>query len=289
MRDASLSSLDTGFLPVSRIADAVVRHGAHAVRTPVRAVRHASGARGVPHVVREPAVAGALIRPGAPGVQARVLAHRVNRASRLPSLVTDASPGVGIVAESRFADAHVRSYALAVRSAAVHVASRGRVSGDGCRRVGYASTDRGIYRESRLAGATVVPDADTVRTAVVSADDRLRGVGGRGDDASTGVGVHGVSVRALRRARGDRDASVGAAVPRVSRPASADVRHDALAADAAAVVRANRPASAVLVATVAGLAAADAGRDAVAAVATGRALGDAGLVVAGRIRVSAKN
>lgn len=246
LRDASLPALDPTFLPVSGIAYAIVWHGAYAVRTTTHAHRHASGTRAVADVVRVAGIAGALIRPGASAVQARVLAHIL--ATRATHVVPNAPSGIGIDAESWIADAHVRPDASAVRPAAVSTALR-RV-GRG-RRDGDAPAGIGVDGESRLAGTPIVPDAHAVRATAVSAiADGVRRRSRRHGDASTGVGVDVVSKSALRRTR-TRDASAAVTILRVPGSASANVW-----------------------------------RDAFAVVATARAIGNAGLAIAGWVGVS---
>lgn len=115
-RDAPLTaaSLDSRLLPISGVADAIVWHSAHSVRTTTDAHRQAPSAVGVSNVERVPAVAGALVRAGALAVQARIFAHRIHGFS---FLIADASTATGIVDKSRITGAQVRWDALAVRAA----------------------------------------------------------------------------------------------------------------------------------------------------------------------------
>lgn len=152
------------FLPVSGIAYAKVRRGAHAVRTSTHAHRHASGTRDVADVVRVPVVAGALIQPGASAVQARMLAHLLARATHV---MPNAYSGIGIDAESWIADTYVRADTSAILPAAVSALREGRV-GHGCR-AGNASAGIRVNGESRFAGAPIVSDAHAMRTTAVSA------------------------------------------------------------------------------------------------------------------------
>lgn len=114
--------------------------------------------------MRVPVVAGALIRPGALAVQARILAYLLARATRV---VPNASSGIGIDAKSWIADTHVRADTPAALAAAVSALREGRV-GHGCR-AGNASAGIRINGESRLAGAPIVSDAHAMRTAAISA------------------------------------------------------------------------------------------------------------------------
>lgn len=136
-------------------------------------------------------IAGALIRPRTSAVQARMLAHaRVHTVSFIY-----ASTRIGIDAESRIADAHVRGDASCVRSATVSALRAGRVGGW----QGNASTGIGIGYESWLAGASVISNAGAVRTAIVSTVAGMRWDSGcRYGDASTGIGIDTISVSALR-------------------------------------------------------------------------------------------
>lgn len=164
LRDASLPALDAGFLSISGIAYAIVRHGAHAIRTSTHAHRHASALRYITDVVRKAVIAGALIRPGAPAVQARMLAHILARATHVMS---NAFSSVGIDAKARIADAPVRTNASAVWPATVSALCGGQV-GHGCRD-GDTSAGIRLDDESRFAGAPIVSDAHAMRTAAISA------------------------------------------------------------------------------------------------------------------------
>lgn len=229
-------------------------------------------------------VAGALVRPGASAVEARVLAHRVF------SLEADAPTAAGIVEESALAGAHVRPDAPAVRAAVV-LAVRRRVGGG---RRGDASAGVGVAPVPRHAGAAVVADANAVRAAAVPAIARLRRrtVRRRTGDASAGVGIDRVAVIALRLARHGKHAST-VLVQRVARSAAAATGGDAVAADATtwtvrrSMVRCGRRASTLLVQRVARPAVALTGGDAIAADAATLTARDAGLVVVGKISVPA--
>lgn len=160
-----MPALDAVLLPVSGIAYAIIRRGAHAVRTSTRAHWHASGTRNVADVVREPVVTGALIQPGASAIQARILAYPLARATHVMSI--NASSGIGIHTESWIADAHVRADTPAILPAAVSALREGRI-GRGCR-AGNTPAGIRVDGESRFAGASIVPDAHAMRTAAVSA------------------------------------------------------------------------------------------------------------------------
>lgn len=232
-------------------------------------------------VIREPGVAGALIRPGTLTVQARTLAHLFARAAHV---VPNASSGIGFDAESRIADTQVRADAPAVRSATVSALREGRID-RGCRD-GDASAGIRINGESRFAVAPIISDAHTVQAAAMSAIAGLCCRGRCAGDASAGIGVNGVSVSALRRTRSTWDASATVTVPRVPGSAAANVRRYALAS--VATTRAVWLASAGTIMRETGPASANVRRDAFAVVTTDRTMGNARLAVARRVGVSVK-
>ena len=236
--NASLPALDSTLFYITRVADAQIGGGAHAIVTAAEAHWHASRPRRVRGAENVTALARALIQAGALAVQARKLAERLGRRG-------DASAGVGIERESLVARATIGADADAVRPATALALRPIRLARRLAPRL-RAPARRGIHGHPVIAHAHVGPHAEAAGAAPVPATERvgerdaLLGVRVQLEAQVAGalVGADAVRVRAAVQAtvrprrplvHGRPPDAAAARVGRVARVAGAHSRRNAFA------------------------------------------------------------